>query len=87
MPGYDQTGPEGVGPTGRRLGPCGTGDELANRSFFGLGRRRRGGGRGFWRSGRYFRSDKEAINFEKDWLKRRLSVLDQRLGELDEDKD
>jgi len=85
MPGYDQSGPEGVGPTGRRLGPCGTGEELPNRFFLGLGRRRRGGGRGFWRTGRNFRTDKEALKSEKDWLKRRLSILDQQLGELDED--
>ena len=85
MPGYDQSGPEGIGPTGRRLGPCGTGEELPNRFFLGLGRRRRGGGRGFWRAVRNYRVDKEGLRSEKAWLERRLSILDQRLREDDED--
>jgi hypothetical protein len=37
MPGYDRTGPQGLGPgTGRGFGPCGLG--LGWRRKFGIGR-------------------------------------------------
>jgi len=88
MPGYDNTGPEGVGPNGRRLGPCSTDEGSPRRSFFGLGFRRQrggGGGRGFRWAGRFLGSEKENLKSEKEWLNQRLDSIDQRLGELKED--
>ncbi len=52
MPGFDGTGPLGMGPgTGRGLGPCGAGVRgwFGPRWFPGFGRRWFGRGRGFGR--------------------------------------
>ncbi|MEA3423294.1 MAG: DUF5320 domain-containing protein [Bacillota bacterium] len=53
MPAGNKTGPLGQGAmTGRGMGQCNTGNETANRSFFGFGRGfRRSGGFGFRRGG------------------------------------
>ena len=81
MPGFDRTGPLGMGPmTGRGFGPCG----------LGLGWRRRfGPGRGL---GRYFpwnwpqtEEDKlEALKQYKEALKEELEDVEKEEKELQE---
>jgi len=81
MPRFDGTGPDGRGPFGRGLGPCGEGEYSARRNYFGFGRGRRSGwasvGRGYPRfAGRFF-ADPQDLEAEKTWLERRLEVLNQ----------
>lgn len=82
MPGFDRTGPLGVGPlTGRGFGPCG----------LGLGWRRRfGAGRGL---GRYFggwvwpqtKEDKlQALKEYKTALDEELEDVEKEFQELEE---
>lgn len=82
MPGYDGTGPEGRGPYGRGLGPCGQGTP---RGFFGFGRGRRGGGRGFWWSRRRIIDGEEDLKSSKRWLTEQLDLINKRLNEIEED--
>lgn len=84
MPGYDGTGPEGSGPVGRGLGPCGQGTSGRGYGFFGFRRGRRGGGRGFWRSG-FVTDDKEFLKAEKSWLEGRLSAINDQLKETEQE--
>jgi hypothetical protein len=81
MPGYDGTGPDGLGPYGRGLGPCGEGVSGRGRGFFGFRRGRRGGGR-FFGSWSYRRpiNDREALEAEKGWLERQLDIVNDALG-------
>jgi hypothetical protein len=82
MPGYDGTGPEGIGPNGRGLGPCGEGVSGRGRGFFGFRRGRRRGGRffGSWNI-RTPINESEALEAEKSWLERRLKNVKDALGE------
>ena len=74
MPRFDGTGPEGLGPYGRRLGPCGTGEE---RGFL-FWRGRRGGGRGYrWFPNRFAFDEKTDLEAEKAYLQNRLNVLNR----------
>lgn len=94
MPGRNKTGPSGMGPmTGRGMGDC-TGDEK-NGNFYGYGR-----GAGFfgWGRGRGFRGgfgfgagrrdfEKDSLEGEMGFLKRRLSFLEELLKkQSDNDK-
>lgn len=84
MPGYDGTGPEGTGPFGRGLGPCGGGDPQGRGAGIGFLRGWRRGPRGFWRSG-LFRSNKQALSYEKAWLERELTNVNSQLDKLGND--
>lgn len=82
MPGYDGKGPQGSGPNGRGLGPCGDGvPRGGGGGFFGLRRGRRGGGRGVWGPQRFI-SDKEALEGEKSWLEQRLESIKGALDQM-----
>ncbi len=81
MPGYDNTGPEGVGPTGRGMGPCGEGVSPRGRRLFGF----RHGRHSLWRSHSIFgnrsvSNDQEALEVEKVWLEKRLKNVKDALG-------
>lgn len=83
MPGFDRTGPEGRGPSGRRLGPCAEGDE---RGFFFFGRGRRGGGRGNrWFPTRYV-DTKPDLEAEKTFLENRLDTVNRMIDQNKEEK-
>ncbi len=86
MPGYDGTGPEGMGPNGRGLGPCGQGTPRYGygRGFFGFRRRGRGGGRGFWWPSRSVNT-KESLESEKSWLEQQLHEVNNRLNDIEHD--
>jgi len=85
MPGYDGNGPEGTGPSGRGLGPCGEGRKYPRRAFFGGW----GGRRRWWRSSRqqgFFNVDeKGSLDSEKRWLTSQLEAIDKRLKALKEE--
>jgi hypothetical protein len=77
MPGFDRTGPRGLGPrTGRGMGPCGDG--------YGYGGGYGGGfGRGF--GGRRFltrKEEKESLEEETEALEQELKAIKERLAEL-----
>ncbi len=89
MPGLDATGPQGLGPmTGRGLGRCagyapGYGGALSPMAGVGLGlAHRRGAG---WR-GRFnapaYTDEKAALEAQAKILGDRLSVVKQRLDEI-----
>ena len=85
MPGFDGTGPRGLGPlTGRGAGPCGGGygrgyGRGAGRGLFrGIGR----GIRGFFGQ-RYFPSRQEEIETLKDEAAFLQSSLDEIKGQMD----
>ncbi|QRN84492.1 DUF5320 domain-containing protein (plasmid) [Chloroflexota bacterium] len=83
MPYQDGTGPEGSGPTGRGLGPCGNGTAQRGSRTFGFGRGRRGRGRGFGIGvgmGRGFVNDADPAQAEKTWLENRLKVVNEILS-------
>ena len=84
MPGYDGTGPEGMGPVGRGLGPCGSGNRQGAEGRPGLRRGWGRGPRGFWRNGR-FSTDKEVLTHEKAWLERELGAVNDQLAKLGKD--
>jgi hypothetical protein len=82
MPGFDQTGPEGRGPTGRRLGPC---SEEEDRRLFFFRRGRRGGGRGFrWFSQQSY-NVKDELEAEKTYLENRLNAVNKLINQPKED--
>ncbi len=79
MPGFDRTGPMGLGPmSGRGLGPCGSG--------YGRGR---GFGRGFRRSAlpnqvHYSREDElSELKAEKELVKRDMRALEEELETME----
>ena len=79
MPGFDRTGPRGIGQAGRGLGPCGGGQSRGGR-----GRRlfHRAAG---WGLGQRFSADpidKETLEEQKSWLETQLAEIQQRLQEL-----
>lgn len=82
MPGYNGTGPEGAGPNGWGKGPCGGGSTPTGRSGLGLRRGRRGG-RGFigFLGSQQAITDRDALETEKSWLERRLSIVEGALKE------
>ena len=86
MPGYDGTGPEGTGPIGRGLGPCGEGNNYPRRTFWGG----RGGGRRRWfrsfRRPSYFpENERNSLDAEKRWLTQQLEAIDKRLKDVKEE--
>jgi hypothetical protein len=83
MPGYDGKGPDGTGPIGRGLGPCGDGTPRFGRGFFGFRAGRRGGRRGFWWPQQGV-SDKDSLKSEKRWLEQQLNAVNTRLNDQDE---
>ena len=85
MPGYDGTGPQGIGPFGRGLGPCGEGGRLTRRSFFGFGRGMRGRGLGFARWNYYQGDEKSTLDSEKSLLEQQLAAINKRLGDLEKE--
>lgn len=84
MPGYDGTGPEGTGPVGRGLGPCGSGSVQGRAGGLGLRRGWQRGPKGFWRSGN-FKADKQSLTHEKAWLERELGAVNAHLEKLGKD--
>jgi len=73
MPGFDGTGPNGTGPVGKGLGPCGSGDRTATG---GRGFRRGGRGLGWFRSAAYTPENEEkALEQQKSWIESRLEAL------------
>lgn len=84
MPGYDGTGPEGRGRTGRGLGPCGEGASYGSRRFFGFRRGRRGGGRGFWMPFQSPVDEETALKSEKNWLTQQLDAINARINSLED---
>jgi hypothetical protein len=85
MPGYDGTGPQGIGPNGRRMGPCGGGAGVTRRGFWGFGRRIRGGGRGFWWANRNVGDEKSSLQSEKDYLNQQMEAINKRLNEIEKE--
>ncbi|MBN2102071.1 MAG: DUF5320 domain-containing protein [Candidatus Aenigmarchaeota archaeon] len=85
MPGFDGTGPRGIGPmTGRGMGPCGRG--------MGFGRGAgRGFGRGFWAQEQFARPYPELtkeqeiadLKAERELIQRDIEALNKRLSELE----
>lgn len=69
MPGFDGTGPQGMGPTGGRRGNCGTGFGRGLRRF---GRRFFGGGIGYNQD---TRSEKEMLDEEEKGLEDELKTV------------
>jgi len=82
MPGYDGSGPEGIGPSGRGMGPCGQGRASGPRRFLGFRRGGRGRGWGFRWFNRLPVDEKEALESEKNWLTDRLEAIRQRMDDL-----
>lgn len=88
MPRLDGTGPDGTGPFGRGLGPCGAGDFKNRRRFLGFGHGRFAG---FGRGGYGYRAfsiqqgeDINDLRAEKSWLERRLDELNQLIDQRNE---
>ena len=79
MPGYDGTGPEGSGPTGLGLGPCGSGDVQDSEGRFLGFQRGWGGRRGARRWPRRRVSDAEELTARKRWLERELASVNSQL--------
>jgi hypothetical protein len=82
MPGRDQTGPSGTGPTGRRVGPCANSEN-------DIGGRWQRQGRGFWpRRHQNWpvpvspAEEKEFLEAEQNWLQKRIDAISKRLEEL-----
>lgn len=74
MPGFDRTGPRGMGPmTGRGMGYCGGG-------------MRCGYGRGFGRGCGWGYRAPITKDEEKEMLKEEIKVLEKRIEELGSDK-
>ncbi len=84
MPGFDGTGPRGMGPmTGRGMGPCGGGYGYGRRGGFGRGR-------GFWGKswcpfwGQSMElSDKDKVDYlkgEAEALRQELKDVESELG-------
>lgn len=73
MPGFNGTGPQGMGPmTGRGMGLCGGGQAHGRRGF----------GRGVGRmsgSNFYRQSTKDDLQAEKVYLEEELKVLNEEL--------
>lgn len=84
MPGYDGTGPEGRGRSGRGLGPCNVADSISGTGFFGFHRGRWGGRRGFWRTNRTTESEKSGLQSEKRWLTQQLDDVNRQLASLED---
>lgn len=82
MPGYDGTGPEGSGPFGRGMGPCGQNQGTPQRTFFGFRRGGRGRGWGFRWFNRFPTNEKEALESEKSWLTKRINEISERIDDL-----
>lgn len=83
MPGFDRTGPVGMGPkTGRGFGPCGLG--LGWRGRFGMGR---GLGRYFrWSWPQTNEQKKEALAEYKKALEEELEDVKKEEDELTREK-
>jgi len=87
MPGFNKTGPDGLGPqTGRRMGPCADNENFQSGYSKGRGPgwgRGRGFGRGFGFFG-FGRSNQvsedSALENEIDFLKDQISALEKRLS-------
>ena len=85
MPGMNRTGPQGTGPIGRRMGPCGGGQAGWGR---GLGFRR--GGRFGWDMMPNSSSpddEKGILEQQKGRLETQLATITQRLQELGTSKE
>jgi len=80
MPGRDQTGPSGIGPTGQRAGPC------ANAEYgigdWGQRRQRRFWSRHHWPAPVSPAEEKEFLEAEQNWLQKRIDAISKRLQEL-----
>ncbi len=84
MPGRDQTGPFGMGPVGRGLGPCGGGQSS------------RWSGRGFFRGDRWGwrltptaqspEEERSLLEQQKSWLEAQIETITNRLQGLDKAK-
>jgi hypothetical protein len=83
MPRFDGNGPQGTGPNGRGLGPCGQGQTDSSRvGLFGFRRGFRGRGRGFgWFNTNSF-DEKENLESTKRRLKEQLDALEKRMENL-----
>ena len=91
MPGFDGTGPWGMGPgTGWGLGPCGGG--YAYRRGFGRGFRRGFGpgfGRGFgwrWWANYSLQDELEFLRSQKEFLEQRINELENELSNQPENE-
>jgi hypothetical protein len=86
MPGYDGTGPQGVGPNGGRFGPCGRGEFTEGRFFSRLRRGGRGGvGRGYRWLIQTHQDEKSQLKNEEQMLRQQLEVITDRLEALGEE--
>ena len=80
MPGQDGTGPQGIGPTGRGLGPC-KGNKGYSCRGFGLGR---GFGRGYgWRN--YAEPVELTKEEKKKILEAQKKEIEKALQEVDKE--
>jgi hypothetical protein len=89
MPRMDGSGPTGMGPSGRRMGPC-SGQVPVDSNFdqfgfgLGMGRRRGWGGRG---RGGFFQpfpvseaQDKNFLEQRKSWLQSQIEWINKILS-------
>lgn len=94
MPGFDGTGPRGMGPmTGWGRGFCAVPlNDTGNRPYWGRGFYSRGGGRGFrrywagpgspgWRGSK--EDEIEMLKDQADTLKQQLEDIEARLREIE----
>jgi len=85
VPGYDGKGPIGRGPNGRGLGPCGQENVDVRRRFFGFGRGRGWGRRGFRWFSRSGVDEHEELKTERSWLQQQLDGINRRISEIDKE--
>ena len=85
MPGFDGTGPWGMGPgTGWGVGPCGGG--FAFRRGFGRGWFGRGRGFGWrWMARNYSpQNELEMLKQQRDFLNERIQELESQISQQEE---
>ena len=79
MPARDGTGPDGTGPYGRGLGPCGGGQagRGRGRGIFGAGQ-----GWGLRQGVTPIPDEKEGLEQRKNWLQTQIEAINKKLNEL-----
>ena len=84
MPGFDGTGPQGMGPrTGRGMGPCGGGYGYGG--GFGRGFGRRGGGFG-WRRFASPKNELQDLEAEEKILEEELAAIREQKASLESEQ-
>jgi len=76
MPGYDGRGPNGIGPTGWGMGPCGRGMGFGRGRFFSRAR-------GFFIPEMLPDEEKEVLENQKNWLISQLDAITKKIADLE----